>query len=198
MQRYQVTKTSSSPTATACWTTTASAATCTATTAWSKSTSRPKPLDRMGMVIDFGALTRSCKTWVDENLDHRMLLCRADPLVPVLLEAGRALLPHGREPDGGEHRQADLGRRRASRPDGQRSAHVGDQHQPRHVPGRGVERVAVLTSGGLDSSVLLADLARDTTVFPDLHRVRPAWEEAEKATLRCATSTRWTIPTSNR
>ncbi len=44
-------------------------------------------LDDMGMVIDFTRVNEIVKTWVDENLDHRMLLCRADPALPVLQNA---------------------------------------------------------------------------------------------------------------
>jgi 6-pyruvoyltetrahydropterin/6-carboxytetrahydropterin synthase len=41
-------------------------------------------LDEMGMVIDFSDINEVVKKWVDENLDHRMLLCRADPMVEVM------------------------------------------------------------------------------------------------------------------
>jgi 6-pyruvoyltetrahydropterin/6-carboxytetrahydropterin synthase len=41
-------------------------------------------LDSMGMVIDFAKVNEIVKTWVDENLDHRMLLCRADPMLAPL------------------------------------------------------------------------------------------------------------------
>ena len=41
-------------------------------------------LDAMGMVIDFGDINEVVKKWVDENLDHRMLLCREDPMVEVM------------------------------------------------------------------------------------------------------------------
>lgn len=44
-------------------------------------------LDEMGMVIDFTAVNEVVKTWVDGNLDHRMLLCREDPMVPVMQDA---------------------------------------------------------------------------------------------------------------
>ena len=44
-------------------------------------------------------------------------------------------------------------------------------------------RVAVLTSGGLDSSVLVADLARENEVFPLYIQYGLQWEEVEKATL---------------
>jgi 6-pyruvoyltetrahydropterin/6-carboxytetrahydropterin synthase len=48
-------------------------------------------LDSMGMVIDFSRVSEVVKGWVDSNLDHRMLLCRADPLVEVLTKAGEPL-----------------------------------------------------------------------------------------------------------
>jgi 6-pyruvoyltetrahydropterin/6-carboxytetrahydropterin synthase len=41
-------------------------------------------LDKLGMVIDFGEVNDIIKTWVNDNLDHRMLLCKKDPIVPVL------------------------------------------------------------------------------------------------------------------
>ena len=44
-------------------------------------------LDEMGMVIDFTAVNEVVKTWVAGNLDHRMLLCREDPMVPVMQDA---------------------------------------------------------------------------------------------------------------
>jgi 7-cyano-7-deazaguanine synthase in queuosine biosynthesis len=44
-------------------------------------------------------------------------------------------------------------------------------------------RVACLTSGGLDSCVLVSDLARDNEVFPIYIQYGLTWEEVEKATL---------------
>lgn len=41
-------------------------------------------LDARGMVVDFSDIKRVIKTWIDENLDHRMLLHRDDPMLPVL------------------------------------------------------------------------------------------------------------------
>ena len=41
-------------------------------------------LDRMGMVIDFVHVNEIAKRWIDGNLDHRMLLCRDDPFVPLM------------------------------------------------------------------------------------------------------------------
>lgn len=45
-------------------------------------------LDGRGMVADFSEVKRRVKGWIDEHLDHRMLLHRDDPLAPVLREAG--------------------------------------------------------------------------------------------------------------
>jgi len=41
-------------------------------------------LDSLGMVADFSEIGEAMKAWIDENLDHRMLLRRDDPLVPAL------------------------------------------------------------------------------------------------------------------
>jgi 6-pyruvoyltetrahydropterin/6-carboxytetrahydropterin synthase len=48
-------------------------------------------LDAMGMVIDFSRVSEVVKTWIDDNLDHRMLLHRDDPLAAVLKSAGEPL-----------------------------------------------------------------------------------------------------------
>src|SRR5208283_943066 len=47
-----------------------------------------------------------------------------------------------------------------------------------------VEKVSVLASGGLDSSVLIAKLAADAEVHPIYVRCGLAWEDAELAVLR--------------
>jgi 7-cyano-7-deazaguanine synthase len=47
-----------------------------------------------------------------------------------------------------------------------------------------MRRVAVLASGGLDSAVLLADLAREDTVFPVYVTAGLAWETREQDALR--------------
>ncbi len=43
-------------------------------------------LDERGMVMDFGDVKRVIKRWVDETLDHTLLLSKNDPLVPVFEE----------------------------------------------------------------------------------------------------------------
>jgi 6-pyruvoyltetrahydropterin/6-carboxytetrahydropterin synthase len=48
-------------------------------------------LDNRGMVLDFGDIKRVVSQWIDDHLDHRMLLSRDDPLVPVLREMGEPM-----------------------------------------------------------------------------------------------------------
>ncbi len=45
-------------------------------------------LDPCGMLVDFGDIKQKVQHWIDENLDHTLLLCRQDPLLPVLRERG--------------------------------------------------------------------------------------------------------------
>ena len=48
-------------------------------------------LDKRGMVLDFSDIKSVVSTWIDENLDHRMILHRGDPAVPALTELGEPL-----------------------------------------------------------------------------------------------------------
>lgn len=48
-------------------------------------------LDARGMVVDFSEIKDAVSTWIDDNLDHRMLLNRADPVVPMLQEIDEPL-----------------------------------------------------------------------------------------------------------
>jgi 6-pyruvoyltetrahydropterin/6-carboxytetrahydropterin synthase len=45
-------------------------------------------LDRLGMVVDFAEIKRVIGKWVDETLDHKMLLHRDDPVIPELRRQG--------------------------------------------------------------------------------------------------------------
>jgi 6-pyruvoyltetrahydropterin/6-carboxytetrahydropterin synthase len=45
-------------------------------------------LDDRGMLVDFGEIKQHVQRWIDENLDHNLLLCRDDPILPVLRERG--------------------------------------------------------------------------------------------------------------
>jgi 6-pyruvoyltetrahydropterin/6-carboxytetrahydropterin synthase len=48
-------------------------------------------LDERGMVMDFSEIKDVVSTWIDEKLDHRMLLHRNDPVVPLLEKMGEPL-----------------------------------------------------------------------------------------------------------
>ncbi len=48
-------------------------------------------LDVRGMVRDFGEIKQVLQTWIDETLDHRMLLNENDPLVETLKKAGEPI-----------------------------------------------------------------------------------------------------------
>ena len=41
-------------------------------------------LDRRGMVRDFEEIKQTIQTWIDRELDHKMLLNRKDPAIPFL------------------------------------------------------------------------------------------------------------------
>ena len=45
-------------------------------------------LDDRGMLLDFSDIKRVVSHWIDDQLDHRMLLHRDDPFVPIMRDAG--------------------------------------------------------------------------------------------------------------
>lgn len=45
-------------------------------------------LDPLGMVVDFSEMKRILGKWIDDALDHRMLLHRDDPVIPELRRQG--------------------------------------------------------------------------------------------------------------
>lgn len=49
-------------------------------------------LDARGMLIDFTDIKRRVQTWIDETLDHTMLLRADDPVVPLLRQQGERFL----------------------------------------------------------------------------------------------------------
>ena len=48
-------------------------------------------LDSRGMVRDFTEIKHILHTWIDQNLDHRMLLNKKDRLIPFLKKSGEPL-----------------------------------------------------------------------------------------------------------
>ena len=49
---------------------------------------RADRLDSRNMVIDFADIKRIVKGWIDEAIDHKMILRRDDPLVTALRDLG--------------------------------------------------------------------------------------------------------------
>ncbi len=48
-------------------------------------------LDDRGMLIDFTDIKKKIRCWIEDNLDHRMILCKSDPVLPTLQEMGEPL-----------------------------------------------------------------------------------------------------------
>ncbi len=48
-------------------------------------------LDSLGMVVDFTRLKRIVGGWIDEALDHKMLLHKDDPVLPLLRAQGEPI-----------------------------------------------------------------------------------------------------------
>jgi 6-pyruvoyltetrahydropterin/6-carboxytetrahydropterin synthase len=51
-------------------------------------TLRAESLDAQGMVADFDVVARRLRAWLDEQIDHQLLLHRDDPLVAALRSLG--------------------------------------------------------------------------------------------------------------
>jgi 6-pyruvoyltetrahydropterin/6-carboxytetrahydropterin synthase len=49
---------------------------------------RTDTLDKRNMVVDFTDIKQRMKSWIDRELDHRMILRRDDPLVDALHKLG--------------------------------------------------------------------------------------------------------------
>ena len=48
-------------------------------------------LDELGMVLDFSEIKRVVSVWIDEHLDHRMILAEDDPARDALEQLGEPL-----------------------------------------------------------------------------------------------------------
>lgn len=49
-------------------------------------------LDRLGMVVDFTRIKKLLGSWIDDQLDHRMILHRDDPALPELKRLGEPVV----------------------------------------------------------------------------------------------------------
>ena len=48
-------------------------------------------LDERGMVRDFAEIKQTIQRWIDQALDHKMILNKADPALPALRQLGEPL-----------------------------------------------------------------------------------------------------------
>ena len=55
-------------------------------------------LDRQKMVMDFTDLGRTVKKWLEENLDHKAVLSKKDPLLKLLRREGQACFETAENP----------------------------------------------------------------------------------------------------
>jgi 6-pyruvoyltetrahydropterin/6-carboxytetrahydropterin synthase len=53
---------------------------------------RADSLDARGMVMDFSEIKKKVAEWIDRELDHKMLLCREDPVLPYLRQIGEPVV----------------------------------------------------------------------------------------------------------
>ena len=53
-------------------------------------------LDERGMLVDFTDIKRVLRSWIDNSLDHRMIMHESDPLLALLQEHGQPvyIIPH--------------------------------------------------------------------------------------------------------
>lgn len=53
-------------------------------------------LDHRGMLVDFTDIKRTLRTWIDNELDHRMIMHEEDPLLAVLRQHDQPIyvIPH--------------------------------------------------------------------------------------------------------
>ena len=49
-------------------------------------------LDDLGMLFDFNEIKASVKDWIDQEIDHTLLLYKKDPLIPVLEKEGERFM----------------------------------------------------------------------------------------------------------
>ena len=54
--------------------------------------------DELGMVLDFSEIKNVVSTWIDDTLDHRMILHREDPMVQLFQEMDEPMYLIDRNP----------------------------------------------------------------------------------------------------
>jgi 6-pyruvoyltetrahydropterin/6-carboxytetrahydropterin synthase len=59
---------------------------------WADITVTAAELDENGTVVEFGSYKRAVRNWIDERLDHGVILGQADPLLPILAAHGKTYM----------------------------------------------------------------------------------------------------------
>ncbi|MGH8477329.1 MAG: 6-pyruvoyl trahydropterin synthase family protein [Methylococcales bacterium] len=54
--------------------------------AWAVITIEGPSLDERGILVDFADIKSTICEWIDDSLDHNLLLYREDPLIPILID----------------------------------------------------------------------------------------------------------------
>ena len=83
------------------------------------------------MLVDFGDIKRTVQRWIDENLDHNMLLRRDDPILPVLQAQGERVFVMDVNPTAENIARLIFERTAAAGLPGHRGRPLGDPQLPR-------------------------------------------------------------------
>jgi len=62
---------------------------------WAEVTVTADRLSGAGTVVEFGSYKKVLRAWIDTRLDHGVMVGRADPLLPALLDDGTKLFVFG-------------------------------------------------------------------------------------------------------
>ena len=55
-------------------------------------------LDELGMVLDFSRIKQVVSSWIDETLDHKMILHKDDPALPFMRQQGEPVFVMDKNP----------------------------------------------------------------------------------------------------
>ena len=90
-------------------------------------------LDDRGMVVDFTDVKRNLARWIDDHLDHRMILHKQDPAIPMLESLGEPLYLIDENPTAENIARIIYEQASAMGMPGDRDLALGNQHVLRDV-----------------------------------------------------------------
>jgi 6-pyruvoyltetrahydropterin/6-carboxytetrahydropterin synthase len=85
-------------------------------------------LDNRGMVLDFSDIKRVVSGWIEDNLDHRMILHRADPAREMLEKLGEPMYLVDENPRASQSWKPISGKHHAALPPIGRAASVAAEN----------------------------------------------------------------------